>query len=136
MQSYKCHPFGIWRRAVAEPGGQGLLSVHALLTLKIVDEDGRALGVGEEGELYIRGDNVTDLIVCMPYLQIMKGYLNVPREQTFDSEGYFPTGALGLYVSHISSQGTLREWTRMDISTSSTARRWHDSHCTSLIDRS
>jgi acyl-CoA synthetase (AMP-forming)/AMP-acid ligase II len=54
--------------------------------VKILDVDsGRELGVGQEGELLIRGP------------QIMKGYLNRPREtaDSIDREGWYHTGDVG-----------------------------------------
>jgi fatty-acyl-CoA synthase len=54
------------------------------MDLRIVDpESGRALGVGETGEILVRGPT------------LMEGYLGVPRSATFDEAGFFRTGDLG-----------------------------------------
>ncbi len=56
--------------------------------VKIVDIDtGKELGVGEPGEILIRGPQVT------------KGYHNKPEESkaAFDSEGYFHSGDVGVF---------------------------------------
>jgi long-chain acyl-CoA synthetase len=56
--------------------------------VKIVDVDtGKELGVGEPGEILIRGPQVT------------KGYHNKPEESkaAFDSEGFFHTGDVGVF---------------------------------------
>jgi acyl-CoA synthetase (AMP-forming)/AMP-acid ligase II len=53
-------------------------------TIRIVDPvTGTALGVGESGEIRVKGPTV------------MKGYLKVAPEDCFDSDGYFPTGDAG-----------------------------------------
>ncbi|KAI9279411.1 hypothetical protein BC943DRAFT_298036 [Umbelopsis sp. AD052] len=53
--------------------------------MKIVDEQGNALGVEGEGEILIRGPN------------IMKGYLNNPKAnaETFTADGWLRTGDIG-----------------------------------------
>ncbi|CAO3686430.1 unnamed protein product [Umbelopsis ramanniana] len=53
--------------------------------MKIVDEQGNALGIEGEGEILIRGPN------------IMKGYLNNPKanEETFTTDGWLRTGDIG-----------------------------------------
>ncbi|TFG22823.1 MAG: AMP-dependent synthetase, partial [Promethearchaeota archaeon] len=56
--------------------------------IKIVDVDtGKELGIGEPGEILIRGPQVT------------KGYHNKPEESkaAFDDEGYFHTGDVGVF---------------------------------------
>ena len=56
--------------------------------IKIIDTDtGKELGIGEPGEILIRGPQVT------------KGYLNKPEEtkSAFDSEGFFHTGDVGVF---------------------------------------
>ncbi|KAI9257311.1 hypothetical protein BDA99DRAFT_516103 [Phascolomyces articulosus] len=66
------------------PGSSGLLcpSMYA----KVVNEDGKELGVGERGELWLKGPN------------IMKGYLNRPQETAYciDTEGFFHTGDVAI----------------------------------------
>jgi len=52
--------------------------------LRVVDPDsGTALGMGETGELAIKGPT------------LMKGYLGVAAEDTFDADGFFHTGDAG-----------------------------------------
>jgi acyl-CoA synthetase (AMP-forming)/AMP-acid ligase II len=52
--------------------------------LRIVDPDtDRVLGVDEDGELAIKGPT------------LMQGYVGVPRETTFDADGFFHTGDAG-----------------------------------------
>ncbi len=56
------------------------------VSTKVVDpESGCALGVGEEGELWVTGPNV------------MKGYLNRPEatEASITSDGWLKTGDVG-----------------------------------------
>ncbi len=54
------------------------------MTVKIVDpESGRAVPNGESGEILVKGPT------------LMEGYYRVPRESTFDAEGFFHTGDLG-----------------------------------------
>jgi len=50
--------------------------------MRIIDEEGKALGVGDRGELQVKGPNV------------MKGYWNMPEAtaNAIDSEGWFSTG--------------------------------------------
>ncbi|KAI7878323.1 acetyl-CoA synthetase-like protein [Lichtheimia hyalospora FSU 10163] len=66
------------------PGSSGILVPDSYN--KVVDEDGKELGVGERGELWSKGRNV------------MKGYLNRPEEtaKCIDSEGYFHTGDVAI----------------------------------------
>lgn len=55
-------------------------------SMRIVDpETGASLGVGEEGEILVKG------------LTLMRGYVKVAPEDTFDDEGYFHTGDLGWF---------------------------------------
>src|SRR5213595_3075280 len=52
--------------------------------LLIVDPETRApVAAGETGEILVRGPT------------LMEGYLKVPRAETFDADGFFPTGDLG-----------------------------------------
>ena len=54
--------------------------------LRVIDaETGRALGPGEEGELRFRGPT------------LMEQYLGRDRAESFDAEGFFPTGDVGSY---------------------------------------
>ncbi|KAI9249472.1 hypothetical protein BDA99DRAFT_523892 [Phascolomyces articulosus] len=66
------------------PGSSGVLVPDMLA--KVVDENGKALGVGERGELWLKGPN------------IMKGYLNRPEETAncLDEEKYFHTGDVAI----------------------------------------
>jgi fatty-acyl-CoA synthase len=53
-------------------------------SIRIVDREcGDLLGPGEEGEILVRG------------LTLMRGYVKVSPEDTFDDDGYFHTGDLG-----------------------------------------
>lgn len=54
------------------------------MTVRIVDPESRQpLPPGETGEILVKGPT------------LMEGYYKVPREQTFDAEGFFKTGDLG-----------------------------------------
>jgi len=54
------------------------------MELRIVDPETRApVAPGESGEILVRGPT------------LMEGYHKVPRAETFDAEGFFPTGDLG-----------------------------------------
>lgn len=68
---------------------------------KIVAPDGRPLGVGEEGEICIRGPN------------IMKGYYKLPDQTAavFDDESYFHTGDMGRFDEdgHLYITGRIKE---------------------------
>lgn len=68
---------------------------------KIVDPDGHALGVDEEGEILIKGPNV------------MKGYFKMPEETkaVIDDQGYFRTGDMGRIDSdgHLFITGRIKE---------------------------
>ncbi|MFC1521220.1 class I adenylate-forming enzyme family protein [Elusimicrobiota bacterium] len=61
--------------------GKILKDVH----VKIVDEAGKELGLEEEGEICVKGPNIT------------QGYWNLPEEtkQAFTNDGYFITGDIG-----------------------------------------
>lgn len=70
------------------PGAHRLGSVGRLVPgveARIVDDDGQTLGVGQEGELLLRGP------------MIMKGYYNLPAEtaQVLTADGFFRTGDVG-----------------------------------------
>ncbi|MEK7656680.1 MAG: long-chain-fatty-acid--CoA ligase [Elusimicrobiota bacterium] len=54
--------------------------------LRVVDDDGRELPIGEEGEICIAGHN------------IMKGYLNLPEatRQVLSADGWLRTGDIGV----------------------------------------
>lgn len=56
------------------------------VSIKIIDENEKELGVGEEGEICIKGPNV------------MKGYLNLPdaTKDAFTADGFFRTGDVGV----------------------------------------
>ena len=63
--------------------------------IKIIDPaSGEALESGQDGEIAVSGAT------------LMKGYVKVPRENTFDAEGFFRTGDAG----HVDSDGFLH-WT-------------------------
>jgi 4-coumarate--CoA ligase len=66
-----------------KPGSVGILVPNA--EARLVDADGSDRGVGEEGEIWIRGPLV------------MKGYLNNPdaTAATIDDEGWLHTGDVG-----------------------------------------
>jgi len=53
-------------------------------TLKIVDDQGNIVKRGIPGEIH----------AYSPYM--MKGYLGIPKEQTFTKDGFFPTGDVGV----------------------------------------
>jgi fatty-acyl-CoA synthase len=54
------------------------------MEIRIVDPDtGRPAAPGEPGEIFVKGPT------------LMEGYYKVPREQTFDRDGFFKTGDLG-----------------------------------------
>ncbi|KAI9485069.1 hypothetical protein BDB00DRAFT_851723 [Zychaea mexicana] len=66
------------------PGSSGVLVPNLLA--KIMGDEGKELGIGERGELWVKGPN------------IMKGYLNRPEETAncLDAEGYFHTGDVAI----------------------------------------
>ncbi len=68
---------------------------------KIVDPDGRRLGVDEDGEVCIRGPN------------IMAGYYKLPEQtaEVFDDEGFFKTGDMGRLDAdgHLFITGRIKE---------------------------
>jgi len=74
--------------AVNKPGAIGILVSNQ--EAKIVDPvTGKELGIGEEGELWVRGPNV------------MKGYLNRPdaNAETIDKYGFLHTGDIAMVDS-------------------------------------
>lgn len=68
---------------------------------KIVDPEGKRLGVDEDGEICIKGAN------------IMKGYYKLPEEtaKVFDDEGFFKTGDMGRMDAdgHLYITGRIKE---------------------------
>jgi acyl-CoA synthetase (AMP-forming)/AMP-acid ligase II len=81
-------PVLAYARFTGEPGMEYTGSVGRLLPnieLKIVDEQGEEVSLGEQGELLVRGPNV------------MQGYLNndTANANAFTQEGFFKTGDLG-----------------------------------------
>jgi acyl-CoA synthetase (AMP-forming)/AMP-acid ligase II len=57
--------------------------------MRIINPDsGRSLGIGEEGEIILKGPT------------LMKGYLKVAPEHTLDEEGFFHTGDSGWFDEH------------------------------------
>ena len=73
------------------PGSVGVTVPNT--ELRIVDPVGKDLGVGEDGEVWVRGP------------QVMKGYLNndAATKQTIDDEGWLHTGDVG----HVDEAGHL-----------------------------
>jgi 4-coumarate--CoA ligase len=71
--------------ALLKPGsvGQPLKGVYA----KVIDEDGKTIGVNQVGEL------------CFKSERVMKGYVNDPKAtaETIDKDGWLHTGDLGYY---------------------------------------
>ncbi|MEV0278072.1 4-coumarate--CoA ligase family protein [Streptomyces sp. NPDC050610] len=69
----------------APPGSVGKLVPGTELRIVSLEGDGRDLGVGEEGEIVLRGP------------QVMKGYLGRPEETAamIDSSGWLRTGDIG-----------------------------------------
>ncbi|MEU7044213.1 4-coumarate--CoA ligase family protein [Streptomyces varsoviensis] len=69
----------------APPGSVGKLVPGTELRIVSLEGDGRDLGVGEEGEIVLRGP------------QVMKGYLGRPEETAamIDSAGWLRTGDIG-----------------------------------------
>jgi acyl-CoA synthetase (AMP-forming)/AMP-acid ligase II len=72
------------RNAPFKPGASGKIVCNTEVKLVSVDT-GAELGVGQEGELWMRGP------------QIMKGYLNQPAAtaDAIDAEGWYHTGDVG-----------------------------------------
>jgi len=64
-----------------------LLLGQTLIVYRIVDDEGKDVEVGKEGELLLKGPIV------------FKGYHNNPEasKDAFDSEGYFRTGDVGMF---------------------------------------
>jgi fatty-acyl-CoA synthase len=57
--------------------------------MRIIDsESGEPLRAGEEGEIILKGST------------LMKGYVKIAPEQTFDEDGFFHTGDLGWFDEH------------------------------------
>jgi long-chain acyl-CoA synthetase len=56
------------------------------VTLKVIDDQGKELAAGQEGEICIKGPNVTT------------GYLNLPEatKESFTPDGYFKSGDVGI----------------------------------------
>ncbi|CDH52778.1 phenylacetyl-ligase [Lichtheimia corymbifera JMRC:FSU:9682] len=65
-------------------GSVGLLAPN--MECKIVNEDGKALGTGERGEIWLKGPN------------IMMGYINNPEatRNSIDEDGFYHTGDVGV----------------------------------------
>ncbi|KAI9322595.1 hypothetical protein BX666DRAFT_2128669 [Dichotomocladium elegans] len=68
----------------AREGSVGFLVPN--MFAKIVNEEGKEVGYGEPGEIWLKGPN------------IMKGYINNPKETAacIDADGYFHSGDVGL----------------------------------------
>ena len=71
---------------------QGYMQPFEGTEIKIIDtETGEPLGIGQKGELLVRGP------------QVMKGYFNDPERtaRAIDSDGFFHTGDLAIVVARI-----------------------------------
>ncbi|WP_140846628.1 AMP-binding protein [Paracoccus sp. FO-3] len=66
------------------------------MEVKVVDDSGNALAVGERGRLLVRG------------AQVHIGYLGIPPEETFDAEGWMDTGDLAYFLPEDDSSDYIR----------------------------
>jgi acyl-CoA synthetase (AMP-forming)/AMP-acid ligase II len=71
--------------AIVKPGsvGEAIKGVYA----KVIDENGKTLGLHKSGELCFKGD------------RIMKGYINDPKatSESIDKDGWLHSGDIGYY---------------------------------------
>ncbi|KAF2685133.1 acetyl-CoA synthetase-like protein [Lentithecium fluviatile CBS 122367] len=65
-------------------GSVGYIDPNA--TMKLIDDEGREIGVGERGEIHVKGPNV-----CMGYWRNEKA-----TQETFDEEGFLRTGDIAI----------------------------------------
>ncbi|CAI6292229.1 unnamed protein product [Periconia digitata] len=65
-------------------GSVGYIDPNA--TMKLIDDEGREVGVGERGEVHVKGPNV-----CMGYWRNEKA-----TQETFDDEGFLKTGDIAI----------------------------------------
>jgi len=66
------------------------------MEVKVIDENGNSLPVGQRGRLMVRG------------AQVHIGYLGMPLENTFDAEGWMDTGDLAYMVEGQDCEGYIR----------------------------
>ncbi|MCC9710396.1 4-coumarate--CoA ligase family protein [Streptomyces sp. MNU76] len=87
------HLVPLVQAAVAPPGTVGKLIAGTEMRIVSLDDPGKEVGVGEPGEIVIRGP------------QVMKGYLGRPQATAdmIDSDGWLATGDIG----HVDADGWL-----------------------------
>ncbi|WP_215456274.1 4-coumarate--CoA ligase family protein [Streptomyces sp. ATCC 21386] len=87
------HLVPLVQAAVAPPGTVGKLIAGTEMRIVSLDDPGKEVGVGEPGEIVIRGP------------QVMKGYLGRPRDTAdmIDADGWLATGDIG----HVDADGWL-----------------------------
>ncbi|MFF9041232.1 4-coumarate--CoA ligase family protein [Streptomyces sp. NPDC014892] len=87
------HLVPLVQAAVAPPGTVGKLIAGTEMRIVSLDDPGKEVGVGEPGEIVIRGP------------QVMKGYLGRPQAtaEMIDADGWLSTGDIG----HVDADGWL-----------------------------